>query len=58
LYVHEVQCKVQMERWDSKGLDINDICAKLGETCVQLFSILLAGVTPYRIIMEKESSHY
>jgi len=52
LYVHEVQCKVQMERWDSKGLDINDICAKLGETYVQLFSILLAGMTPYRIIME------
>ena len=32
-------CKIQIERWDRIGLDINAICANLGETCLQLFSI-------------------
>ena len=32
----ELQCKVQMQRWDGSILDINVICADLGQKCLQL----------------------
>ena len=32
----DLQCKVQMERWDGSILDINAICADLGKKCLQL----------------------
>ena len=31
-----LQCKVQMERWDGSELDINVICADLGQKYLQL----------------------
>ncbi|MCG7883058.1 MAG: hypothetical protein JAY96_15870 [Candidatus Thiodiazotropha endolucinida] len=31
-----LQCKVQMERWDGSVLDINATCAGLGQKCLQL----------------------
>ena len=32
----DLQCKIQMERWDGLILDINAICADLGQKCLQL----------------------
>ena len=32
----DLQCKVQMEHWDGSVLDINAICADLGQKCLQL----------------------
>ena len=32
----DLKCKVQMERWDRLVLDINAICADLGQKCLQL----------------------
>lgn len=32
VYQAELQCKVQMERWDGTVLDINATCADLGPT--------------------------
>ena len=32
----DLQCKVQMERWDGSVLDINATCAYLGQKCLQL----------------------
>ena len=32
----DMQCKVQMEPWDGSDLDINAICADLGQKCLQL----------------------
>ena len=36
-YWVDLQCKVQMERWDES--DINAICADLGQKCLQLLSM-------------------
>ena len=32
----DLQCKVQMERWDGSVLDIHAICADHGQKCLQL----------------------
>ena len=32
----EMQCKVQMERWDGSVIDINANCADLGQKWLQL----------------------
>ena len=32
----DIQCKVQVERWDGSVLDINTTSADLGQTCLQL----------------------
>ena len=40
----ELQCKVQMERWDVSVLDINTICANHGQKCLQLLCMhVLSG---------------
>ena len=40
----DLQCKVQMERWDGSVLDINAICADLGQKWLQLLCIhVLSG---------------
>ena len=31
----DLQCKVQMEHWGGSLLDINSICADLGQKCLQ-----------------------
>ena len=35
----QVQCKVQMERWDGTVLDINSTCSDLGSKCSQLLGM-------------------
>ena len=32
----DLQCKVQMERWDGSVLDTNAACADLGQKCLQI----------------------
>ena len=32
----DLQCKVQLERWDGSVFDTNAICADLGQKCLQL----------------------
>ena len=32
----DLQCNVQMECWDGSVLDINTICADLGQKCLQI----------------------
>ncbi len=39
VYREELQCKVQMECWDAKVLDINATCTDLGSKCVQLLGM-------------------
>ena len=36
VYRADLQCNVQMERWDGSVLDINATCASLGQKCLQL----------------------
>ena len=35
----DLQCKVQIERWDGSVLDINATCADLGQKCLQLLGM-------------------
>lgn len=35
----ELNCKVQLQRWDGTLLDINATCAVLGEKCLQLLGV-------------------
>ena len=35
----ELECKVQMERWDGTVLNVNATCDKLGAKCVQLLGM-------------------
>ena len=35
----DLQCKVRMERWDGSVLDINVICADLGQICLQILCV-------------------
>ena len=39
VYQADLQCKVQMERWDGTVLDINGTCADLGPKCLQLLGM-------------------
>lgn len=39
VYRAELQCKVQMERWDGTVLDVNATCADLGPKCLQLLGM-------------------
>ena len=39
VYRAELECKVQMERWDGTVLDINATCAELGPKCLQLLGM-------------------
>lgn len=44
VYRADLQCKVQMERWDGTVLDINATCADLGPKCLQLLGMhVLSG---------------
>ena len=39
VYKAEMQCKVQMQRWDGTMLDINATCADIGPKCLQLLGM-------------------
>jgi hypothetical protein len=39
VYRMQLQCKVQMERWDGTVLDIKATCADLGQKCLQLLGM-------------------
>ena len=36
----DMQCKVQLERWDGSVLDTNATCPDIGQTCLQLPGML------------------
>ena len=40
VYRHNIQARVQMERWDGAVWDINATCAQLGPKCLQILGIL------------------
>ena len=39
VYWADLQCKVQVELWDGTTLDINAICADLGQKCLQVLGM-------------------
>ena len=49
-YRAKLQCKVQMERWDSTVLNINATCDDLGPTCLQLQVLMLSVDATHNII--------
>ena len=53
VYQAELQCKVQMERWDGTVLDINATCADLGPKCLQLLGVHASvDVTQHHDLLE------
>ncbi len=59
LYQEELQCKVHMEWWDAKVLDINATCTDLGSKCLQLLGMhALSGcdTTSYPYVKGKISA--
>ena len=42
----DLQCKVQIERWEGSVLEINAIFADLGQKCLQLLFVCFVALRP------------